>query len=186
MYHRGNQFDAKLNDEFGRLEQAINLPVDAVRLDNRGAVVLKPRVGNVVYADGTNWNPGIGAGPYYYTGSKWVPISVSGTYTPTLTNTTNVAASTAYQCFYTRSGDLITVSGKVSIDPTATTATALGISLPVASALTSDAQLAGTGSTGVQTAAINADAANDRANFLFTATDITNQAWFFSFTYRVI
>lgn len=31
----------------------------------------KPRMGMVVYADGTNWNPGSGAGVYVYTGTSW-------------------------------------------------------------------------------------------------------------------
>jgi len=28
--------------------------------------------GMIRYADGTNWNPGSGAGPYCYNGSSWV------------------------------------------------------------------------------------------------------------------
>ena len=31
----------------------------------------KPRTGMLVYADGTSWNPGSGAGVYVYTGSAW-------------------------------------------------------------------------------------------------------------------
>lgn len=31
----------------------------------------KPRDGMVVYADGTNWNPGAGAGVYVYRGAAW-------------------------------------------------------------------------------------------------------------------
>jgi microcystin-dependent protein len=31
----------------------------------------KPRVGQTVYADGTDWNPGSGAGLYEYTGAAW-------------------------------------------------------------------------------------------------------------------
>jgi hypothetical protein len=31
----------------------------------------KPRTGMLVYADGTNWNPGSGAGVYVFTGTAW-------------------------------------------------------------------------------------------------------------------
>ena len=191
MYQRGNQFtDAKLNDEFGRLEQAINFPVDALRLDSRGAAVIKPRTRTISYADGTNWNPGNGAGPYYFNGTTWKALGgESGTYTPTLTNVTNVAASTAYACQYMRVGNTVTVSGKVSIDPTAGGVAKLGVSLPVASALTTEEQCAGTanapGITG-QSAAVLGDATNNRAQIEFIAVDLTNQPFYFSFTYQVI
>lgn len=53
----------------------------------------RPRKGLMVYADGTQWNPGNGAGFYFYSGSSWVPAwttytlpsqpsFVSVTYTP--------------------------------------------------------------------------------------------------------
>ena len=34
----------------------------------------KPQIGQVVFADGTNWNPGSGRGLYYYD-SSWVFIA---------------------------------------------------------------------------------------------------------------
>jgi hypothetical protein len=34
----------------------------------------KPREGRVAYADGTNWNPGSGAGVYVYNGMSWVKL----------------------------------------------------------------------------------------------------------------
>jgi hypothetical protein len=34
----------------------------------------KPQVGQIVFADGTNWNPGSGRGLYYYD-SSWVFIA---------------------------------------------------------------------------------------------------------------
>jgi len=36
----------------------------------------KPREGQVVYADGTDWNPGQGAGVYVYSGSAWTKASL--------------------------------------------------------------------------------------------------------------
>lgn len=113
----------------------------------------------------------------------------SGTYTPTLTNVANLDASTAYACQYMRVGATITVSGKVDVDPTAAGNTQLGISLPVASALTQQEQCAGTAfASGIagQGAAIRADATNDRAELVFIAADLTNQPMYFQFTYRVL
>lgn len=36
----------------------------------------RPREGMIVHADGTNWDPGDGAGPYSYTGGTWVSLIV--------------------------------------------------------------------------------------------------------------
>lgn len=116
---------------------------------------------------------------------------ISGTYTPTLFNTTNVAASTAYVCQYSRVGDVVTVSGRVDIDTTAApAATALGMSLPIASNLTASQQVGGAGcSTGTGNRyGITGDTTNDRAVFEANVglVDASNDAIFFSFTYRVL
>lgn len=113
----------------------------------------------------------------------------SGTYTPTLFNTTNVAASTAYSCQYLRVGSVVTVSGKVDVDPTAAGFTVIGISLPIASNLANGNELGGTGAApGIAglSAGILADSANDRAVMEWTAVDITNQSWAFQFLYRIL
>lgn len=116
----------------------------------------------------------------------------SGTYTPTLTNGTNVTASTAYQCQWMRVGNVVTVSGKVDIDPNLTsTSTQLGISLPIASTTGSAQNLAGTavgdnGSALANAAQILADTANNRANLAFWSSSTANAAWSFHFTYVVL
>lgn len=115
-----------------------------------------------------------------------------GTYTPTLTNAANVSASTAYQCQYMRVGSIVTVSGKVDVDPTSpNTPTQLGISLPIASNLGSEQDCAGSaGNPNITTAdggCIRGDATNDRAELAFTiGTDTANNPWFFIFMYEVI
>lgn len=112
-----------------------------------------------------------------------------GTYTPTLTNVTNLAASTAYQCQYSRNGTVVTVSGKVDIDPTIAGACALGITLPIASNLGAAEDCAGAAfASGIagQGAAIRGDAANDRAEMAWVAADITNQPMYFTFAYEII
>lgn len=111
------------------------------------------------------------------------------TYTPSLTGVTNVGASTAYQCQYSRVGSVVTVSGKVDIDPTAAGATELGVSLPIASNFGNDFECGGTAvdpAVAGDCAAISADAANNRAAVRYIAVDTANRSWFFSFTYSVI
>ena len=75
-----------------------------------------------------------------------LPVSSSGTYVPTISNTTNVTSSSANQCFYTRQGNIVTVYGSASITPTSATNTRFHVSLPPALPATdfiSDADLSG-------------------------------------------
>lgn len=114
--------------------------------------------------------------------------SSTGTNTPTLTNSTNVAASTSNTAFYIRVGDIVTVHGRVDIDPTsAGTNTVLGISLPVASNFTAAADLAGlcTNSGGMSRCQINADDTNDRASLAMIPTGAANENVFYTYSYIV-
>lgn len=112
------------------------------------------------------------------------------TYTPTLTNSANIAASTANVCQYFRVGNVVTVSGVVSIDPTTTaTLTTLGISLPIASNFTTAVQAGGTAvayAVAGSSAGIFSDATNDRVTLQLVPTDVTNQPFAFTFTYQVL
>lgn len=115
----------------------------------------------------------------------------SGTYTPTLTNVTNVAASTAYACQWMRVGNVVTVSGQVDIDATlaASVATELGVSLPIASSITASEQLGGdaiSDSVASLSARVRADATNDRAAVVFKAISLTNDTYSFTFTYLIL
>jgi hypothetical protein len=112
----------------------------------------------------------------------------SGTYTPTLTNTTNITSSTASGCQYMRVGNVVTVSGQVAVTPTATGNTLLGISLPIASNFTGAQQLGGTAmaQTTTQGAILYGDATNDRVVFRLQAAATTALTYAFSFTYQVL
>jgi hypothetical protein len=114
----------------------------------------------------------------------------SGTYTPSLTNTTNIASSTAAVCQYMRVGNVVTVSGTVTIDPTATGRIVMGLSLPIASALTAANECGGTfasaGTTTVNVGSVAGDATNDRATFDGVVADAASRVYGFSFTYSVI
>jgi len=122
--------------------------------------------------------------------SNPVPVVLAaGTYTPTLTNTANVTASSAYQCQYLRVGGTVTVSGFVDIDPTAaaSTNTQLAMTLPIASAAPSPEDITGTAVCAEIASfcgAITADGSG-KALLEFKAIDAVYRAWSFHYTYQI-
>lgn len=112
----------------------------------------------------------------------------SGVYTPTLSNSTNVAASTPYQCQYLRVGSVVTVSGRVDIDPTATGNTILYMSLPIASNIGTVEDIGGcfNGTTTQTSGGIYGDTAGDLAIFRYEAVSTANIGLHFIFQYRII
>lgn len=115
-------------------------------------------------------------------------LPTSGTYTPTLTNTTNLDASTAFPARWIRVGNEVFVSGTVQVDATALAQSELGISLPIASnfAASTDCSGAAGGSSVQQSAAIVGDATNDRARMQWLASTTAAQNMSFTFGYTVI
>jgi len=134
-----------------------------------------------VVCDGTN---------FYTTGL----MSESGTYTPTLTNGSNVAASTPRACQYLRVGNTVTISGQLDVDPTAAAATGteIGISLPIASDFANSFQCGGAGSSGDQVSGtaesmrISADSTNNRAAMAWLSQTTSNHTVYFTFTYLIV
>lgn len=57
--------------EFFRLSGELHIGVDAVRLSELHEEPAKPREGQIVFADGTVWNPGSGRGYYGYRSGAW-------------------------------------------------------------------------------------------------------------------
>ena len=117
----------------------------------------------------------------------------SGTYTPTGTNTTNLSASTMKVCQWIRVGNACLVSGEFDADAVAAAATftELGLSLPIASALTLSTQLGGSAkNNGAAAAAASAccqgDAANDRCKITWLSDSIANETFNFSFMYVIL
>lgn len=143
-------------------------------------------------AKGHNLLTGVlGTGQYHISSAEATTVTtlVGSTYTPTLTNVTNLSASTAYQAQYMRVGNTVNVSGRVDIDPIAAGAVELGITLPVTSnfgAIEDCAGVAAASGIAGQVAAIAADTVNDRAKLVYIAVDITNQPMYFNFSYQVI
>lgn len=59
--------------EFEKVAQALS-ETEELELRPRNSAPKKPRAGMIVHADGTNWNPGAGAGTYEYRGGAWVKL----------------------------------------------------------------------------------------------------------------
>lgn len=122
-----------------------------------------------------------------------LPTLSWGTYTPTLTNVTNLDSATAFaDTMWVRVGNHVFVEGRVTTDATlaAPTSTQVDISLPIASNLANVQDLCGSGcvtySSGHAAARIQADTANDRAAMTFHALTTVAANGTFRFMYRVI
>lgn len=115
----------------------------------------------------------------------------SGTYLPTFTNVANVATfGTVSDATWCRTGNAITVSGRVSIDPTAASVnTQFRMTLPVASALSLFTDVGGTCNAKDSASisiAICADTVNDEANFQYINTaDTANREFAYIYQYIV-
>lgn len=111
-----------------------------------------------------------------------------GPYTPTKTDVANIATSSVTTCHYERSGDYIEVFGEITIDPTATGATQVDLSLPIPSIIGNTYDLSGTAATGDsnQSIRIYGDVTNARAIFSYTAIDASSHVYSFRFKYKYV
>jgi len=67
-----NQLSNFINSELQKIKHAVNSK-DFLPLSIRNVAPVKPQIG--LYApDGTNWNPGGGAGVYFYDGSTYTKL----------------------------------------------------------------------------------------------------------------
>jgi len=113
----------------------------------------------------------------------------SSTYTPTITNISNIQAVTPAVCMFTQIGTMVTVNGRVNIDPTTNgSATAIEMTLPVASNLGAVGDLIGVSSCAqtTQSGALSANTTTDRALMEFQAGSNAARDHVFTFTYKVI
>jgi hypothetical protein len=108
----------------------------------------------------------------------------SGTYTPTITDISNVALSDSYLAKWTRVGNVVTVAGHVDTGPTASGAFSFRMSLPIASNLANYNELSGTTCDPGVSGRIYADAANNEALFDLTAPTGT-RGWTYVFKYEI-
>jgi len=116
-------------------------------------------------------------------------LLTASTYTPSAFNAINCGV-TPGKHFYTRVGNIVTVTGRSAINITAGsgTSTSFELSLPVASNFTGSDDLAGDGSnddTGAETIRIQANTGNDRAAPFFSAISTGLGTLFYTFSYEV-
>lgn len=125
-----------------------------------------------------------------YTGYTGPAAGTSGIYSPSFTSVANLDTITGSNAQYMRVGNVVTVSGTFTADPTVTlTQTTFGMSLPVASNFGNSFELAGVAACGniaSQSAEVDADPTNDRANVTWVASDTTSQNWSYTYTYQII
>lgn len=113
-------------------------------------------------------------------------LTASGLYTPTVTGVLNVDATTAHQCRYTRVGNIVFVGGVVEIDPTAASATAATITLPISSTFTTSDDINGVVSVNELTTPNAHITRSGNVAFLsFTSGTTSNFALYFTFSYEV-
>ena len=99
--------------------KSLNLDKDSVATSSAGSVLplgIDTATGNVIKLPNSSY-------------------ATSGTYTPTISATTNITSSSVNQFRFTRVGSVVTVYGSVNIEATATGATSFKFTLPISSTL---------------------------------------------------
>lgn len=121
-------------------------------------------------------------------------INASGSYTGTVSSGTNVSSFSPGPIMYSQTGSLVTVSGSMTITPTALgLSTTIKFTLPVASTFTLDGDAVGTVGgvvlptfpSGCPLPYIHADVPSGKAELVFMAGSTTSQTLYFTFTYQI-
>ena len=69
-----DEFERAIVEELRKLSTVTDQQAALLRLATTYVVPDKPRAGDIRLADGTQWNPGSGAGFYGYYGGSWVKL----------------------------------------------------------------------------------------------------------------
>jgi len=120
-----------------------------------------------------------------------LPVVTSGVYTPVFTAITNVTAIGSYGASYLRVGEIVTVSGKLDIDPTTTlTGGEVRMTPPFVggSNFTADQQAGGVATNSLgKNARIMAQTGGTLIRLVFsTDVDDANRGWQYTYTYRIM
>lgn len=116
----------------------------------------------------------------------------SGEYVPTITDTTNVAASTLRKAFFVVNGDMVTVFAGVQIDPTAAvpTATTFNIELPFGSSVSTAFDIVGTVTSADDSAVadlvLSSDATTNTIQVDYSAVTDTNVDFSITCAYKLV
>lgn len=70
-YTPGNVSGTVLSGELDKIAQALDTADSMLNLDKLYAAPKKYRVGSIIFADGTTFNPGSGEGVYVYRTGGW-------------------------------------------------------------------------------------------------------------------
>lgn len=109
-----------------------------------------------------------------------LPILAADTWTPSLTNTTNISSSVAHPCQYIRIGNRVICFGVVEINPTGAGACVLKMTLPIASNFVNTEDADGNfTSPNLTPGSIIPDGTLDKFDFRFTAAGAGNVFWRF-------
>jgi hypothetical protein len=120
-----------------------------------------------------------------------ITLPTDGSYTPTATIVQNLDSVTPSSAIYVRSANTVTVAGVTQIDLSSGGATSFRLSLPIASAFTTDLPLSGvavidtSGGVSASSMAIKADATNDRALFVGSFGGSFVASLRYTYTYRI-
>lgn len=128
-------------------------------------------------------------GQYYHlTSAEQAKVTKldSGTWTGTISLTSNVSSSSWVAGFYLRVGDIVHATCVIKVSATTAAATGFELSLPVTSNLTAIDSLKGSMSiVGGPNGEVWTDVANDLAIVTWTATTTSNTTLQIYFTYKV-
>lgn len=112
--------------------------------------------------------------------------ATSGAYVPVYTPLVNVASVVHVGALYIQVGEVVTVQVEATVTPAAGGACTFGVSLPIPSDITADADLSGAGGTVLgDVIVVEADLVNDRATVRTSAGGAAARDAHFAFTYRV-
>jgi hypothetical protein len=113
---------------------------------------------------------------------------MSGTYTPTLTNLTNIDTSTAMLSQWIKIGDIVIVAGSLQVDATAAGAFTLNMTLPIASEIAATTDVGGSFGSGSadRGGRIEGVIAANEAIFRGNTSGASNSTYGFTFSYRIL
>lgn len=133
---------------------------------------------SVANADGAAGNPQI----------SLTDVPASGTFVPTYTGITNVAALTHRSCMYLRLKDVVLIFGALDVDSTLTGDTVFEMTIPVASNFGIAFDAAGVASSGAgnENWAIRANSGNNKLSFQGNVGTINAHTILYIAGYRVI
>lgn len=168
-----------------------NIGADQVTFDKVQNISSSRLLGRTSGGSGDIEQITVGVGLTLASGSLTADLTsliTESSYTPTLYNSTNVAASTAYLTYYQQIGETVRVWGELDIDATsASVLSELTMSLPISSTFSASYELAGMATFEDNTIVrISGSIVSDVAIFKFIPQTNTNNKYSFNFTYKII